>query len=401
MHSLKEARDQDPYGFFAERLAAGPVHWDDGMNAWLVLGYDECREVQRREDLFKHPYGELNGAADVYGGPRGVLLLQGEQHHAVHGLLLKHFSPRTVNRYRTQFIADLVSRRLDAFGNRTRFDLATEYANIIPSDVIAAMLGLDWQDEQTMANCRTWNISMFRWTETFGEDESAFSEALEAARNLDEVIRPVIKERRDSDADDLVSLLWRQGAGVVEPWGEAEVLAQARVLFFAGTDTTSHFLKNAIYVLLEHPELQDRLRGDERAIADFGEEVLRFLAPVQFRVRVATRDVELAGHLIREGDRVHPVNAAANRDPNHYPEPDVVDLDRRGIKDHVAFNVGPRYCVGAALSRGEELEVVLQLLDRYENLRWDSAAEPARYRGYMPRSFSPLNVVADRRVGRS
>ncbi|MEU7812209.1 cytochrome P450 [Pseudonocardia sp. NPDC049154] len=400
MQSLKEARDQDPYGFFAERLAAGPVHWDEGMNAWIVVGYDECREVQRREDVFKHPYFELNGAADVYGGPRGVLLLQGEQHHAVHGMLLKHFSPRTVNGYRTEFIADLVSRRLDALGERTRFDLATEYANIIPSDVIAAMLGLDWRDEQTMADCRTWNIAMFRWTETFGEDDSAFAEAKAAAENLNRVLLPVIRARKDSQADDLISLLWRQGPGVIEPWGEAEVLAQARVLFFAGTDTTSHFLKNAIYVLLEHPELQDRLRGDERAVADFGEEVLRYLAPVQFRVRVATRDVEVAGQLIREGDRVHPVNGAANRDPKHYPNPDVVDVERRGIKDHVAFNVGPRYCVGAALSRGEELEVIAQLLDRYENLRWDTDAEPARYRGYMPRSFSPLNVVADRRAGR-
>jgi cytochrome P450 len=68
-------------------------------------------------------------------------------------------------------------------------------------------------------------------------------------------------------------------------------------------------------------------------------------------------------------------------------------LDRGNLKTHVAFNVGPRYCVGAALSRGEEVEVISQLLDRYSTLRWDTDAEPASYRGYMPRSFSPLNVV--------
>jgi cytochrome P450 len=398
MDSLKQARDQDPYPFFAAKLATGPVHWDEGMNAWLVLSYDECRYVQSHEDIFKHPYVDLQGAADVYGGPRGVLLLQGEQHHAVHNMLLKHFTPRTVNRYRGEFIADLVSRRLDTLRDRTEFDLATEYANVIPSDVIAAMLGLDWRDEDLMARCRLWNITMFRWTETFGEDAAAFAEARDAALHLNEVLLPVVREREHSTGDDLVSLLWRQGRDLIDPWGEDEVLAQARVLFFAGTDTTSHFLKNAIYVLVEHPTLQEKIRGDEEAIADFGEEVLRYLAPVNFRVRVATRDVELAGQLIKAGDRVHPVNASANRDPQHYPEPDVVNVCRKAPKDHVAFNVGPRYCVGAALSRGEGIEVVKQLLDQYENLRWNTDAEPPRYRGYMPRSFSPLNVSADRRL---
>lgn len=398
MRSLSEARDQLPYEFFANKLSEGPVHWDDGMNAWIVVGYDECRYVQVNENLFKHPYAELNGAADVYGGPRGVLLLQGEQHHAVHNMLLKHFTPATVNRYRGEFIADLVARRLDSFGDRTSIDLAAEYANLIPSDVIAAMLGLDWHDEDLMNQCRTWNITTFRWTETFGDDDSAFADAHAAAMSLNEVLLPIVREREHSDGTDLVSLLWRQGRGKIEPWGEAEVLAQARVLFFAGTDTTSHFLKNAIYVLLEQPEFQERIRGDEAAIADFGEEVLRYLAPVQFRVRVATQDVELAGQRIKAGDRVHPVNGAANRDPKHYEDPDSVNPHRAGLRDHVAFNVGPRYCVGAALSRGEELEVIKQLLDRYEDLRWDLDAAPARYRGYMPRSFSPLNVSMRRRT---
>jgi cytochrome P450 len=395
MQSLKEARDQDPYPFFADRLAKGPVHWDEGMNAWIVVGYDECRAVQLDEPTFAHPYAQLQGAADVYGGPKGVLLLQGEQHHAVHNFLLQHFTPVTVRKYRTDFIEELVSRRLDALGDRTHVDLAADFASVVPSDVIAALLGLDWRDEELMARCRTWNSTMFRWTETFGEDEQAYEDAAAAARSLNEVLLPVIRARRDEPRDDLISVLWEQGQGVLEEWGEDEILAQARVLFFAGTDTTAHFLKNAIHTLLQYPELQDEIRGDERKIAAFGEEVLRYLAPVQFRVRVATRDVELAGHQIRKGDRLHPVNAAANRDPQQFPDPDKVDLERRNLKSHVAFNVGPRYCVGAALSRGEELEVVKQLLDRYVSFSWDREAPPATYRGYMPRSFSPLNVVLE------
>jgi cytochrome P450 len=393
IESLFDTRENDPYEFFGRRLAEGPVLWDDRMNAWLVLGYEQARYVQLHEDLFAHPYATLRGASDVYGGPRGVLILQGEEHHAVHNFLLQQFNP-TVKRYREQFIAELVKRRLDALGDRTDVDLATEFASVIPSDVIAAMLGLDWQDEELMAKCRVWNSTMFRWTETFGEDDAAFEEARQAAEGLNEVLLPVIRARHDDPRDDLISVMWTKGAGVLDPWGEAEVLAQCRVLFFAGTDTTAHFLKNSIYVLVEHPEFQDQIRGDEKAIAAYGEELLRYLAPVQFRVRVATEDVELFGQHIKKGDRVHPVNAAANRDPNHYDRPDEVDLNRPNVKDHVAFNVGPRYCVGAALSRGEELEVIKQLLDRYEHLSWNVDREAPRFRGFMPRSFSPLNVVA-------
>ncbi|ODU07404.1 MAG: hypothetical protein ABS81_01205 [Pseudonocardia sp. SCN 72-86] len=395
MQSFKDLRDENPYPFFSHRLQQGPVHWDDGMNAWLVVGYDECRYVQLHETEFAHPYSELNGATDVYGGPRGVLLLQGEQHHSVHNFLLQRFTPGIVRGYRAKFIADLVRQRLDALGDRREVDLAEDVAGVVPSDVIGALLGLDWRDEDLMAKCRTWNTTMFRWTETFGEDEQAYEDASQAARQLNEVLLPVIRARRDDPRDDLISVFWEQGQGVLDSWGEEEILAQSRVLFFAGTDTTAHFLKNTIYVLAEHPEYQDAIRGDERKIADFGEEVLRYLAPVQFRVRVATQDVELAGTLIRKGDRVHPINGAANRDPRHYPQPDDVDLDRPGKKDHVAFNVGPRYCVGAALSRGEEVELVKQLLDRYQRISWNPTAEPPRYRGYMPRSFSPLNVLLE------
>lgn len=395
IESLFETRENDPYEFFGRKLADGPVHWDERMNAWLVVGYDEARYVQVHEELFAHPYFNLRGASDVYGGPRGVLILQGEEHHAVHNFLLHQFTVGTVKRYREQFIAELVTRRLDELADRTEVDLAAEFATVIPSDVIAAMLGLDWRNEELMAKCRVWNSAMFRWTETFGEDDAAFAEAKAAADGLNEVLLPVIRARRDDPQDDLISVMWTKGAGVIDPWGEAEVLAQCRVLFFAGTDTTAHFLKNSIYVLIEHPEYQDLLRGDEAQIQAYGEELLRYLAPVQFRVRVATQDVDLGGHTIKAGDRVHPVNAAANRDPNHYDRPNEVDLDRGNTKDHLAFNVGPRYCVGAALSRGEELEVIKQLLDRYQNLRWNPAGEPAKFHGFMPRSFSPLHVTVE------
>jgi len=187
-------------------------------------------------------------------------------------------------------------------------------------------------------------------------------------------------------------MLWARGPGVLDPWDEDEVLAQCRVLFFAGSDTTAHLLRNSIYVLVQK-ELQRQLRDDPARVRDFVDEVLRMYGPIHFRVRVASTDTELGGQAIKKGDRLHPVNASADRDPSHYTDPQVADIDRKPLRDHLAFNAGPRFCVGAALARAEAVEAVTELLGRVEAINWDSDAEPPRFRGHMPRSYHPLNVV--------
>jgi Cytochrome P450/Amidohydrolase family len=143
---------------------------------------------------------------------------------------------------------------------------------------------------------------------------------------------PVIRARKDDPRDDLISVLWQHGPRILMPWTEDEVLAQCRVLFFAGADTTAHFLRNAIYVLMTQPHWQSELRGNEVKIQDSVDEVLRYYSPVHFRVRVAIKDVEVGGRLVRAGDRLHPMNAAANRDPRHYEHPDSINPRRKPLR---------------------------------------------------------------------
>jgi cytochrome P450 len=385
--------DADPYDYYRRKLEAGPIHWDEGMRAWLVFGYDECRFVSTRPELFGHPYSSFKGAKEVQGGTRGILMLQGEEHDRMHNFLLSHFTPAVVRKYRETLIRPLAKFRLDALAASTRVDLAEDFAAKLPSDVIAALLGLDWHDEKLLAKCRDWNHSIFRWSETFGEDEDVLRESLVAAAELEKVLMPVIRARKSDRRDDLISVLWEKGPEIISPWGEAEVLAQCRVLFFAGSDTTAHFLRNAFYVLTTQPHLQKELRGNEKKIADFIEEVLRYYSPVHFRVRVALQDTEVAGQTIRNGDRLHPMNAAANRDPRHYQKPNEIDIARKPLRDHLAFHVGQRFCIGAALAKGEGLEAIHELLQRFEHIARDEEAEPPRFIGHMPRSHRPINVV--------
>jgi cytochrome P450 len=382
--------DRDPYEFYARKLREGTVHWDEGMNAWLVLGYADARTVLVRSDVYEHPYNSFAAASETQGGPRGILLLQGDEHTRMHNFLLSHFSPAVVRKYQEDLIGPLVRRRLDEVLSAESADMSTGFAGKVPSDVIAALLGLDWHDEDLLTKCRVWNTTIFRWSETFGENPEATALALEAAQRLNEVLLPVIRARRQEPRDDMISMLWARGPEVLDPWDEDEVLAQCRVLFFAGSDTTAHLLRN---VLVQKPELQRQLRDDPAQVRNFVDEVLRMYGPIHFRVRVASTDTELGGQAIKKGDRLHPVNAAADRDPSHYADPHAADIDRKPLRDHLAFNAGPRFCVGAALARAEAVEAVTELLGRVEAITWDSDAEPPRFRGHMPRSYHPLNVV--------
>lgn len=398
MTSYLDYVDSDPYDYYATQLQAGPVHWDEGMRAWLVFGYDESRFVATRQDYFQHPYNEMRGAKEVQGGTRGILMLQGAEHDRMHNFLLSHFTPAVVRRYREELIRPLVRRRLEAIAALDRVDLASEFASRLPSDVIAALLGMDWHDDELLAKCQVWNHALFRWSETFGEDEQALQDSLVAAEALNAVLLPLVRERQQRPRDDLISILWAKGPELLQPWTEAEVLAQCRVLFFAGSDTTAHLLRNAIYVLMTQPHWQTDLHGDAARIHDFVEEILRYYAPVHFRVRAAIKDVQLGGQLVRAGDRVHPMNAAANRDPRHYPDPNTINPERKPLRDHLAFNVGPRFCVGAALARAEAAEAIEQLLESMSDITPDRDAAPPRFIGHMPRSHEPLNVVLTHRA---
>ena len=114
------------------------------------------------------------------------------------------------------------------------------------------------------------------------------------------------------------------------------------------------------------------------------------------RVRQALEDVELGGEQIRKGDRVHPINAAANRDPSRYPEPDSFRLDRKGWASHLTFNVGPRQCVGAALARLEITETMNVMLDRWPGFRLDPEKPSPAFAGFVSRSYVPLYLAWSR-----
>ena len=206
---------------------------------------------------------------------------------------------------------------------------------------------------------------MLAWRHSYGRDAALRTAAEEATRQLSPRLLEVIVERGERPSDDMISWLWSAGRAVFDDWSADDVLANTTFLFEAGSETTSMLICSMTRRLLwETSERRRAILADDEAIRWFMEEVLRHSTVVHWRARRATQDVELGGVTITAGDMVHPVNGAANRDPDYWERPDEFDPGRPRLASHLAFNVGPRHCAGAHLARLQAVETVRGALAR-------------------------------------
>jgi cytochrome P450 len=320
--------------------------------------------------------------------------MRGKPHDALHKQLSKWLTPARCEEFADTLIRPVARRVVEHVAPRGRCELHHDVAELIPLGVVGALLGMPAWDEPKLRHLKQRFDEILAWRHTYGTDDEILEIARRASFELDDELGPTVRARRDAPTDDLISELWRAGEEGVPDWTERDVLDQCKVLFEAGVETTALTLSSVAYVLAtneEARELVERDRGEP--LARTIEETLRFNAPVQMRVRVALEDVELGGELIRKGDRVHPINAAANRDPRRYPEPDSFRLDRKGWASHLTFNVGPRQCVGAALARLEISETMTAMLDSWPGFRLDPEKPSPAFAGFVSRSYVPLYLA--------
>src|SRR5215469_3529883 len=141
--------------------------------------------------------------------------------------------------------------------------------------------------------------------------------------------------------------------------------------FLAGHETTANLIGNGVLALMRHPAELERLRQDPSLVESAVEEMLRYESPVQRVSRITTEDVVVGGHTIPAGSLVPALLGAANRDPDHFAEPDRFDVTRRDNR-HLAFGSGIHFCLGAPLARLEGEIVFASLLRRFPNLTLDT-----------------------------
>ncbi len=406
----------DPYPAYAWLREHAPVHrttLPSGVDAWLVTRYADARKALADPRLSKNPQrhsaaAHAKGKVGIPGERRAELMthllnIDPPDHTRLRRLVSKAFTPRRVAAFapRVQVLTD---RLIDAFEERGEADLIHEFAFPLPIYAICDLLGVPREDQDDF---RDWAGTMIRHG---GGPRGGVARAVKRIRAyLAELIhrkRLELAERRDGraeegegqgerpaagersgegDGEDLISGLIR-ASDHGEHLTENEAAAMAFILLFAGFETTVNLIGNGVYALLRHPEQRALLQraveeGDEQLLAAGVEELLRYDGPVEIATwRFATEPVTLAGQRIAEGEPVLVVLAAADRDPERFGSPDVLDLTRRD-NQHLGYGHGIHYCLGAPLARLEAQTAIGTLLRRLPGLRLGADPEDLRWRG--------------------
>jgi cytochrome P450 len=368
----------DPHVVLDDLRARCPVHRDEMAGSFILTRYEDVRGVVSDLTLWRHPTRAEPGARFARGVadsidpdlPMGettsILMLDDPDHGRIRQPLTQAFYAR-IARVRPQverIVGEALDRiEADCAASGAPFDLMARFCVPVPIDAIAAILGVD---PARLAEFREWSEGIIQSLNPFRTPEQT-AEMERASEALNAYFKVAIAERRTEPRDDLLSDMTRlqaQGA----PISDAELRINLTALLVGGNLTTTDLIGNAVRLLLLNPGELAKLRADPGLIGQAVEETLRYEPPVDATGRIASRDMEVGGCPVKTAQGLTAFLRAANRDPARFEDPHRFDITRPR-HPHVAFGGGAHICIGAPLARLEAQVALLQLFQRFPNLR--------------------------------
>ncbi|MFE0175986.1 cytochrome P450 [Streptomyces sp. NPDC059002] len=366
----------DPPAELTEARRHGPISrftHPGGKPGWLITGYDLVRSVLADSRFSSRK--ELLNVVDfeIPPAPPGEFLLMDEpQHSRYRKPLMGRFTVRRM-RLLTERIEQVTTACLDAVEKAgPPVDLVSAFAKPIPTIVICELLGVPYEDRGSFQE----QIDAFMGGETNDEELIA---AYTATQNY---LEELVAAKRANPTDDVLSELTDSDLT------DEELKGISLILLAAGFDTTANMLSLGTFALLRHPDQLAALRADPALTGRAVEELLRYLSVAKTFMRTALVDVELGGQTIEAGTTVVLSYHTANRDPERFTDPHVLDL-RRQDGGHLAFSHGIHQCLGQQLARVEMGVAFPALFERFPALR---LAVPAEEVGLRPETADIFGV---------
>jgi len=352
------------------------VHWNHLSRSWIMSRYHDIDAILRdhtrfsSDSRYRQGMSQAQAASSSLGGP-SMLFLDPPDHTRLRSLVQQAFTPRAIEAL-TPRIRQIAAHLLDRIPDPSTFEVMETLARPLPMIVMAELLGVPTRD---LAQFQTWSRLRARVIEPLMTAQEQ-QLATQAAQELDAYFLSLIERRRVEPRDDLISaLVAAEAAG--DRLSHDELLVMLRLLLVAGNETTTNLIGNGLLALLRHPDQLQALRSDLSLMPGAVEELLRYDSPVQVAARTALQDVALGGQTIRKGQGIVLLLGSANRDPEVFPEPDRLDLSRRGASI-LAFSRGIHHCLGAPLARLEARLVFETLLERFSTMHLGTAHPPFR-----------------------
>ena len=389
---------RDPAGGIEKLRAAGPVieiRFPLVGTVWTTTTQDLANQVLRDSQTFtlRKEDGDVVGLRwwmpkIVRAISHNMLSTDEPDHTRLRGIVDEAFRRRSVLEMEPRILEIAGELAHELFAEGSPADLVDRYARRLPLSVICELLGLPLADRPKFT---AWASSFTRFTGAF-----SFLGVVPKLTAIKRYMEERLDAARQKGGSGLIAELVR-----VEAEGgrisRDEMVAMLFLLLFAGHETTTHLISGSVHELLRNPRLRDWLEEDWHRADLAVEELLRFVSPVQFtKPRFVRKDVELGGVRLKKGDKIVPMLAAGNFDPQANEHPERLDLERRPNR-HVAFGAGIHFCLGHQLARIEGKCALRALFEHWPKL--ELATDDARIRwrrraGF--RAIEQLPVTASR-----
>lgn len=374
-HLLDQQVLANPYSLYSRLRTEDPVHWDPFLHAWVVTRYADVVKVLHDFSANRTPTPEqfnAMGLSDL--GPiaqvmvKQMLFMDAPAHTRLRALASSAFTPQRVEILRSH-ILEIANSLLDAVENTGRMDVIADYAAPLPAIVTAEMLGVPVGDHRQL---KQWSADFAEMLGNFQHNPDNVPRVLQSLGCLIAYFQDAIRQQRTQPREGLVhAFLNAEIEG--DRLSEEEVIANCIITMVGGQETTTNLIGNGILSLLRNPPELEKLRADVSLIPSAVEELLRYESPSQHTARLAPSDTTLGGKLIAKRQAVIAVMAAANRDPERFPDPDRLDITRKDNR-HLAFGWASHFCFGAPLARMEGQIALETLLRRFSKLALEPAA---------------------------
>ncbi len=362
-----------PYDMFKDLRRECPVHWSPEMpdfpgepGFWSVTTADDVKTVSRDWETYSSEIGGFLAATEsvipLELSKAMFIGMDPPKHDRIKALFQRGFTPRRIAEHEDR-IREITRGVLDGLAGRDEVDLVEDLAQPVVSRVICSFMGLPEEDDATWAKL----INTILATNDPEINPEGAQTVME--RDLPEVferVHALIADRRENPTDDLTSVLVHADVDG-ERLEEHEIVMGFFLLMAAGNDSTKATYCSAMLALLQSPAEREKLLADSALTSSAVEESLRmFPAFAHFR-RTATKDSEINGQPIKQGEKVVMWYVSSNRDETKYEDADTFKVERN--PEHQAFGAGGRhFCLGAALARLELNILLEETLARYPQM---------------------------------
>ena len=370
---------QDPYPVYSYLREHEPVHWNPMFNCFMLTRYDDVHMVfsdHRRfsSDIWSAMPERVGFTDDDEKSqylkqivPFLAYNLQGMDppgHTRQRTLMMKTFTPRMLESFRPT-IQRLVDELIDQRIAEGQMDVVADLAYPLPSNVILDLLGIP-RSGRPYIKASADAINEFVATILFAGGEN-WQKLAGIFNDVSTYLKSLMAERRKHPGEDLLTkmVLAEENGDMLS---EDEIVIATNFLLFAGHETTANLIAVGLSYLLQNPEQMAQLRTDPAKTPAAVEELLRYVSPVHTLARQVKQDVTIRGIDIPKDSSIYLMVGAANRDPEKFPEPEKLDINRPPGRS-LGFGYGIHYCIGAALARLESQIAFDTIVRRLQDLK--------------------------------